>query len=178
MRPGAVLPLGQLALLGADHVDAPLDQEPHVRLRRRVLPHADVHRRGDEHGAADGERRLGEDVVGQAVRELRQRVRGERRDHEQVRVGEMRVEVARRLLARERLERVGRDEALGVGREHRRHVVTVLHEQPDELARLVGGDPAGHPYENPSHLGPAQIGTTRCETVILPSAISSRAMVR
>ena len=55
-----------------------------VRLRRRVRPHAVVHRRRDEHGPAMRERGLGEDVVGDPLRELGERVRGAGRDDEQV----------------------------------------------------------------------------------------------
>ena len=46
-----------------------------VRLRRRVRPHARVHRRREQHRAAVRERGLGDEVVGEPVRELRERVR-------------------------------------------------------------------------------------------------------
>ena len=56
-----------------------------------VLPHARVHRGRDEHRPRVRERGLGQDVVRQAVREARERVRGQRRDDEQVDRLEMRV---------------------------------------------------------------------------------------
>ena len=61
------------------------------------------------------ERCLGEDVVGETVRELREGVRGQRRDDEQVGACEMRIGVGRPLLPREREERLGSDEALAPG---------------------------------------------------------------
>jgi hypothetical protein len=148
-----VLPLGELALLRPDQLDAALAEERGICLRRRVLPHAYVHGRGGKHGAADGEDRLRQDVVGESVGELGERVRRERGDDEQVGVREVRIEVARRLSAGERLERVRGHEALRVRGEQRRDLVAVLDEQPQELARLVGGDSAGHTEENPSHEG-------------------------
>ena len=72
-----------------------------------MRPHAWVHRGRDERGTAVGERRLGEDVVGEAVRELRERVRRARRDEEQVGAGQMEVDVLAGRPARERAERLG-----------------------------------------------------------------------
>ena len=76
-------------------------------------PHARVHRGRDEHGPAVGERRLGEEVVGEPVRELRERVRGARRDDEQVGAGQVGVEVLARAGRRASAANVSRaDEAL------------------------------------------------------------------
>jgi hypothetical protein len=158
---GAVLALGQLTALGADQLGSALAQAGRVLLRRRMLPHANVHGRGREDRAAESERRLREHVVGEPVRELRQRVGRERRDHQEVGVGQMRIEVAGAFAPREGLEGMTRDEPFGVGREERRHLVPVLHEQPQELARLVGGDTAGHAEENPRHAGRLRATCTR-----------------
>ena len=97
------------------------------------------------------ERRLGEDVVGEPVRELRERVRGARRDDEDVGARQVEVDVVAGGAPRERRERLGRDEALGAGRHERHDVVPVLDEQPAELARLVGGDPTRHSQEDAGH---------------------------
>jgi hypothetical protein len=60
------------------------------------------------------------------VRQLRERVRGQRRDHEQVGFDQVRVELAR-LLARASASNVLRgDEALGLGGQHGRHLVPGL----------------------------------------------------
>jgi hypothetical protein len=93
-----------------------------------VLPHADVHRRGHKHRAAEGECELRQDVVREPVRELRERVRREGSDHEQVDLDEVWVQLPRLLAAGERLEGAGGDEALRLGRQHRRHVVPGLDE--------------------------------------------------
>ena len=147
----AGLALGQLPLLRPDQLDASLAQPRGVLLRGRVLPHADVHRRRGEHRAAEGEHRLREHAVGEAVRELRERVRGQRRDHEQIGLDEVRIEIARHLLPRERLERLRRYERLRLGSQERRDVVPVPNEQSAELARLVGGDSTRHTEDHARH---------------------------
>ena len=98
-----------------------------------------------------GERRLGQQVVGDALRELRERVRRARRDDEQVAPGQVEVEILVGRPARERLKGLGPNEPLGAGRHERHHVVARLHEQARQLARLVGGDPAADPEQDPAH---------------------------
>jgi hypothetical protein len=92
---------------------------------------------------------LGEDAVREAVRELRHRVGGQRRDHVQVGPLEMRVEVFPGGTTRERGERLHGHEALRAPGHDRDHLVAVADEAADQLACLVGGDPPAHPYENP-----------------------------
>ena len=60
MRPAPHSPSASSPSLRADELDAPLAQQRDVRLRGRVLPHADVHRRRDDERPAVRERRLGE----------------------------------------------------------------------------------------------------------------------
>jgi hypothetical protein len=97
------------------------------------------------------ERCLGDDVVGEPVCELGERVRGQRRDDEEVGTGEMEVEVVRGRAPREREERLGPNEPLRSARDERDHLVAALDEQPHQLARLVGGNPTGHADEHPGH---------------------------
>ena len=143
--------LRELAVLGADDHGAARGEQLDVRARRGVLPHRGVHRRREQQRAAVRERGLGEEVVREPVREPREGVRREGGDDERVGVLEVRVRVGRRVLARERPERLGRDEPLGPARHDRRDVVPGPHEQPDELARLVGRDAACHSEEDPRH---------------------------
>src|SRR5688572_7143735 len=145
------LALGELPRLGADQLDAAGAQDGHVRLRRLVLPHARVHRRGDQHRAAVRERRLGQHLVGEPVGELAERVRRQRRDHEQVGALEMRVWAGALGLAREREERLGPDEALRTCGRQRQDVVAGLDQQAHELAGLVGRDAAGDPEQDARH---------------------------
>ena len=109
IRPAPTSPSASSPASGPIELDAARTQRARVGLSRLVLPHAGVHRRRDEHRAAVRERRLGENVVGEPVRELRERVRGQRRDHEQVGALEVRVGIGARGLAREREERLGRE---------------------------------------------------------------------
>ena len=97
------------------------------------------------------ERRLGEDVVGEPVRELRERVRRARRDEQQVGARQVEVDVLAGGPARERAKRLGGDEALGAGRHERHDVVPGLDEQAADLAGLVGGDAAGDPEQDAGH---------------------------
>ncbi len=121
--PHAELALGRLALVGADEHDAARAQRLRVRARRRMRPHARVHRGRDERRPAVGERRLGQHVVREPVRELRERV-GRARGHEQ-QVGprEVQVDVVAGRPPRERPERLRGDEPLRAGRDERHHVV-------------------------------------------------------
>ncbi len=95
LRHAADAPLAfrHLSFVRADELDAPGDERLDVRARRSVRPHARVHRRRDEHRAAMRECRLGEDIVGDAVRELRERVRGARRNDQQVGARQVLVDV-------------------------------------------------------------------------------------
>ena len=107
------------------------------------------------------ERRLGEDVVGDPVRELRERVRRARRDDQQVGPRQVLVDVFALRPAREREERLLGDEALRSRRDERDHVVPLLHEQARQLARLVGGDPSGDTQQDPAHLNvPVRLEST------------------
>ena len=149
--PDAELALRGLPLVRADEDDASRSEGLGVRARRRVRPHPRVHRRGDEDGPTVGQRRLRQDVVRQAVRELRQRVRGARRHEQQVGPGEMEVDVVAGRPPREGAEGLGRDEALGPGREQRDDVVARLDEEPRDLAGLVGGDAARDAQQHACH---------------------------
>ena len=97
------------------------------------------------------ERRLGEDVVRDPLRELRERVRGAGRDDEQVGALEVRIQILGRRPPRERVERLRRDELLRAARDERHDVVAGLDEQPRQLAGLVGGDASGYAEEHTGH---------------------------
>jgi hypothetical protein len=116
-----------------------------------MRPHAVVHRGRDDERATVRERGLGEDRIGKTVRELGQRVRGQRRDHEQVGVLEVRIRVLADRAARERRERLGGDEALRGWADERDDLVPGADEPPDELARLVGGDAARDSQKDAGH---------------------------
>jgi hypothetical protein len=88
------------------------------------------------------ERRLGEWVVGDPVRELRQRVGGARRDEKQVGLRQVRVEILGGRPACERQERPLGDELLRSRGDERHHVVPGFDEQARHVARLVRGDPS------------------------------------
>ena len=148
------LALGRIALLRADELDAPGPQRLDVRLRRRAPPHPWIHRRGRDHRPVEGERGLRQDVVGQSVGELGQRVRRERCHDQQVGLDEVRVELARHLAPRERLEGLRRHERLRLRREDRRHLMPRAHEQARQLTRLVGGN---SPANAEKHLGHGHI---------------------
>ena len=98
-----------------------------------------------------GEDGLGQDVVGEPVGEPGHRVRGQGRDHHQVRVLQVRVRIGSRRPARERMECLGRDEPLRPVRGKRQDVVPGGDEQANQLACLVGGDATGDADDDPGH---------------------------
>ena len=149
--PDALLPLGELALGRPDELDAACSQRRDVRLRRRMQPHPGVHRRRDQHRALMREHRLGEHVVGETVRDARQRVRRQRRDDEEVPAPEVRIGIVTRWPARQSPEGLGRDEPLRAGGQHRFHLVSGANEQANERAGLVGRNPAGHSEQDARH---------------------------
>jgi hypothetical protein len=114
-------------------------------------PHPRVHRRRDENWANVCEHRLAQDIVRKSVRHPRERVRRQRCDDEEIPATEMGIGVGARPLSGERVERLGRNEALGSGRDHRFHLMPRSNEQADERARLVGRYPAGHSEQDARH---------------------------
>ena len=99
------------------------------------------------------ERRLRQEVVGDAVCELREGVRGARGDHEQVGAGQVRIDVLRGWSPCQREECLLGHEPLCPGRDQRHDVMPCLDEQARDLARLVGGDPSAHAQQHPAHAG-------------------------
>ena len=70
--------------VGLEHRDAATAQGGDVGGDRRVLPHTAVHRRHHQHGRPGREQERGQEVVGDAVRRLREHVRGGRRHEDGV----------------------------------------------------------------------------------------------
>ena len=75
---------GQVAFLGRNDVHAARAQRFDIFLRRRVLPHIDVHRGSHDHGRRGGQIKRGEKIVGNAAGHLRDHVRRGRSHDEQV----------------------------------------------------------------------------------------------
>ncbi len=84
MRPGPNSPHAISPSSGPTNSDAVAAERGDVAPGRRMQPHADVHRRRDEHAFVGGQKRGGGEVVGQAVRHSRQQIRGRRRDHDEI----------------------------------------------------------------------------------------------
>ena len=138
------------------------------------------------------ERCLGDDVVRDArARASRACSRCSGAIDVEVGALEVRVRVRRRGSRRASARNVSRrDEPLGAARHQRHDVVTRLDEQPRQLARLVGGDPAGNancrtrPRAALCRHAPDALSwrtgsrATWYEYLILPSAISSMAIVK
>jgi hypothetical protein len=100
---------------------------------------------------SEGRLGLGEQVVGQAVGEPGERVRGERRDDQQIGPLQVRVRIGAALPPREREQRVGADEPLRAARDDGENVVTRFDEQANHLTRLVGGDSTRDAQDHPGH---------------------------
>ena len=158
--PHAAFAVGVVAFRRPQDADAVGAEALDVALRRRVLPHLDVHRRRDHEGAATREAKRREQVVAESVRDFREEIGRRGRDHDDVpvareldvahAVGHARVpHVRMHRLSGERLQRRRRNEATaGFGHDDA-HVGAGLDEKARQLRRLVGGDPAGDPEQNP-----------------------------
>ncbi len=156
----ATFAVGVVAFRRAEYADAVGAQALHVALRRRVLPHLHVHRRRDHEGAAARKAKRREQVVAESVRDLGEEIGRCGRDHDDVpvareldvahAVGHARVPHVRvHRLAGERLQRRRRDEATRRLGHDDAHVGAGLDEKARQLGRLVGGDSAGDPEQNP-----------------------------
>ena len=135
--------------------DAVTFEQGDVALRGGVLPHLAVHRRRDDERAGARRAQRGEQVVAQAVGDLRHHVGGGGRDQHGVGVARevdvRHVVVHARIpqilpdrIAGQRLEGDGGDEARAGGSEHHVHISARLAEQAREFRRLVGSDTARH----------------------------------
>ena len=123
-----------------DYLDAALTQDAHVLLRGRAVPHARVHSRRHNERARMRQRALGDEVVGDPARQLRERVGGGRCDHVEIGALEVRVGALLTRAPRKSVQRLRGHEPLpGLGQK-RNHLVPVLDEQAHEFARLVGGN--------------------------------------
>ena len=80
-------PAGEVAGARVDEAHAPRRQRREVGADRVVFQHVGVHRRRDQHRRAGGEVQRAQEVVGDAVRELADDVRGRGRDQQQPDVG-------------------------------------------------------------------------------------------
>ena len=81
---GAELATGHRALDGASKQHAIRHERRHVALHRRMLPHAHVHRGGDQHAFVGGQKQRRGQVVRQPVRHLAQKVGGSGCDDHEV----------------------------------------------------------------------------------------------
>ena len=140
-----------------------------IRLGGRMLPHVDVHRGREHHRAGEGQIERGEEIVRQAVRELRHQVRGGRRDHQQfvlLRHGDMLdgaldgEQIGEDLAAGERREGERTDELLRRGGHHDLHLVALLHQQARQFRGLIGRDAAA------DRRGGSSYGTYRMDSGI------------
>ena len=132
-------------------------------------------------------RGLGDEVVSEPVCELRKRIRGQRRDDEEIGAGQVGVEILGGRAPGEREERVGPDEPVRAGRDERNDLMPALDEQAHEVTSLVGGDPTGDADQHSSHAGilpfwqssrPGRKNYFGYLYLSLPSETSSRAMVK
>src|SRR5918994_1049979 len=147
----AELALRRVTLVRVDDLDAARTQCRHVGARCGVRPHPRVHRGRNDERSTVGERGLGDEVVRLAVRELRERVRRQRRDHVEIGARQVGVEVVVRLASRERVERPAPHEAVRAVRDERNDLMARLDEEAYEFTGLVGRDPASDTDQNPRH---------------------------
>ena len=134
-----------------------------IALGRGVLPHAHVHRRRDDDRLVGRQQQRRREIVGDARGHLGEQIGGRRADeHEVGRAAKLDVadlDLVLQLPQRgvdlafgERAEAHRRDEMLAAFGQHGRDLVAGFLEQPDELERLVCGNPAADDEEHPCHV--------------------------
>ena len=152
---------------GTDEHGTSLGERRGVRGRRGMLPHAGMHRGGQDQRTGRLEQRRREQVVGDPRGELRDDVgRGGSDDGDVDVVRQMDVHdlagvvPERRLdrIAGERRERVGADEPLGRVRQDHADVGAGVDQEPSEQPRLVCGDA---PRDAEQHPSSGERGATR-----------------
>jgi hypothetical protein len=151
---------GQAANRGfEDHVSA-RTQGLHVGTRGVVLPHLGVHGRGEDHRAVGREQRVGQEVVRETVRGLRQDVGGGRGHQNEVGalpdadvrdLVDVLEDAGLHRLAAQRLPRGGADEVQRRRGRDDPDAVTGLGEQAQQLRGLVGRDATGHTEHDLCH---------------------------
>ena len=158
--PGAGHAAGQIAFLRRNHVDAARAQHLDIFLRRRVLPHVDVHRGSHDHRRGGRQIQRGQKIVGNAARHLRHHIGRGRRHHQHVdplRHGDVfdrafhvggRGLVAEHFgddfLSGERGKRQRRDEFLRAPGHHHLHFDAFLLEPAHQFGGLVGRHASGN----------------------------------
>ena len=142
-----------VAFAGTQHRDAPVEQRQHVRPGRTRLPHLLVHRRRQHQGRGRRQAQGGEEIVGDAVREPCQHVRGGRRDQHEIRpssqldvphpgLGLLVEQLAVHRVGGERLEGQRSHELPGPRGHHDPHLEIPVAQPSNKVGSLVGRDAA------------------------------------
>ncbi len=151
----AGLAFGERAIFRTDHLRAAFAQQADVGLGGGVQPHAMVHGRAHGERRGGGQTERGDQVVGVAVCQPRQQVRGRRRDHDAIGPAGQ-LDVTHGLfgravpqgraggLTRQGLEAQWGDELLGTGGHGDLDLGTGVAQASHKVQRLVGRDAATH----------------------------------
>ena len=162
---GAGHAAGEITFVRIDHIHAARAQRCEILLRRRMLPHIHVHRGRDDHGSFRGEIKRGEKIVGDAVREFSEDVRGGRRNEQQInalRDGDMldrAFDIGRRGIGRaehvrddflsgERGKRERGDKLLRGARHHHLHVELFLLQTAHQFGGFIRRNSTSDPKCN------------------------------
>ncbi len=82
--PRAIFAAGHLAVFRPDEQCAVRAQPRDVAPRRRMQPHAHIHRRGEQDPLIGGQQKRRRQIVGQPMRRAREQIGGRRRDDDEV----------------------------------------------------------------------------------------------
>ncbi len=168
--PRAIFAARHFAFVGLEDGDAVLPEPRDVAPGRRMLPHPHVHRRRGEHPFVGGEKEGGREVVGDPRRHLGEEIGGRWTDDHQIGLAaqldmphlDFVLEVPEtgvdRLLGQGR-ERHRRHEPLAARGQHAAHAPAGLADQPNQLARLIGRDPAADDEKDTLALHRPKLGT-------------------
>ena len=128
----------------------------------QVCVHEVVHGGGDQQRSAAGEHRPRHDLIRDPERELGEAVRGRRHDGNQFTpLGQRDMALSRTLgvepvggdrVVRQGFESERRHEARCLGRHHHPHLRASVGQEPNDLDRLVPGDPTADPDDDAASL--------------------------
>ena len=157
---GPVLAAGHVSLFGADEERAIRSQLRGVALRRGMKPHAQIHRRREQHPLVGRKQQRRRQIIGDSIRRLCQEIGCRRRDDDEI--GVAREADVPHFAFERRVEEVGVDGRAGKGGERklgdefpaRRRQDDArrsarLAQPANELERLIRRDPASHDEQNP-----------------------------
>ena len=156
---GAEFTAGHLAFVRAHKADAIGTQRGDIALRGGVIPHAHIHRWGNQYLRVCSQQKRRSQIIGQPLRHLGHQISRRRRNYDQIsRAGEFDMahfgfirqikEILIDLFLGQSRDRQRSHELAGRARHHRRDPGPCFTQLADQIQRFIGCDASGNNQEN------------------------------